>query len=117
MTRTQLRFRSGLCAIIHVCLSISAQLWYKIKLVSFWVHLNARPSCVIVENPSWPSVFLYTTTNNASGRIVLFIKSSKPDYMASQLVMGVYYIIYSPKLFNVTLCISHLKMSWFLDGF
>ena len=71
MKRVLLRFRSSLYYIMHVFLSISAQFCF-IKLVSFWVHFNARPNFVIVENFSCTFAFQYTTTNHSSGCIVIF---------------------------------------------
>ena len=57
VTRIWLRFGTGLYPVIHVCLSISYQLCCKIKLLSFCVHLNSRPNCVIVSNICCPSIF------------------------------------------------------------
>ena len=73
MKRIWLRFRAGIYPIMHICLSLSAQFFCRIKLVSFWVHLNVRPTFVIFEKLSWPSVFQYTTNNHAPGRILVNI--------------------------------------------
>ena len=72
MTSTRLSFRSGIYSIMHIFLSISAQLCCKIKILYFWVNLNARPNFVIVENLYWPSALQDTNTNHAYGFIVLF---------------------------------------------
>ena len=67
MKRIWLISRSGIYPIIHVCLSISYQLCCKINILSFWVHSNAIPTCVIIMNLSWPPIFTYIITNHASG--------------------------------------------------
>ena len=84
--------------IIHVCLLILAQLCCKIKLVSFWVHLNVRPTCVIFTNLYWLSVLKYTTSNHASGCILVTIILPEYDfYWDSQGVMEVHDITPSTK--------------------
>ena len=51
--------------------------------MSLWVHLNIRPTCLIVDNLSSTSVLQYTTTNHASDRIVSTINFVKPDYIGT----------------------------------
>ena len=68
-----LRFSPSIYPIIYVFLSISAQLFCKVKLLSFWVHLNVIPTFVIITNLSWPPILQDIITSHASGRIVLFI--------------------------------------------
>ena len=80
-TRIWFRLKDGLYSIIHVCLSISYQPCFKIKLVSLWVHLNIRPNCVISENLSWPYVFQYATTNHEYICIVVLRNSTKPYFI------------------------------------
>ena len=79
MKKILFRFKSGLYLIMYVCLSISAQLFCNIKLMSFWVHPNVGTNCVTVTNLAWPYMFQYTTTNYASGRIVVTRKFPNPD--------------------------------------
>ena len=62
-------------------LSISDQLFCRIKLVSLWVYLNAIHTCVIITNLSWPSVFQYIITNHTSVCIVVFRNFLKPDFI------------------------------------
>ena len=78
-----LRFKACIYPLIRVFLSISYQLCCKTKLVSFWVHINFRPTFVVVSNPSWPSVFQYTTTNHAPGFIVVNINFPKPGFIGT----------------------------------
>ena len=88
MTIILLISKAGIYPIIHVCISISDQLLCKIKLVSFWVHLNGRPNYVIFENLS--------LNNHAYVSISVFINFPKPDligpvkdswgYMLSSLI-------------------------------
>ena len=66
---------------MRVCLSISAQLFCKIKLVYFWVKLDFRTTCVIVVKISWTSVFQYITTNHAPGHIAETINFPKPGFI------------------------------------
>ena len=68
-------------SIMHVCLSISAQVYCKIKLLYFWVHLNTILTCVIITNLSWPPMFQDIITNPYSGRIVLFSNFPRPDFI------------------------------------
>ena len=72
-------FKYDIYLLVHVCLSTSAQLCCKIKLVSFWVHLNVRPTCVIVANFSWSSVSQYSTNNHSPGSIVVNINLPNPN--------------------------------------
>ena len=90
LKRIILIFRSGLYPIMHVCLSILAQLCCKIKLSSFWVHLNTIPTCVIIVNLSWPSMFQYTTTYHASGLIVVHVK---PDFIDTATELWRYMVL------------------------
>ena len=76
-----LRSRADLYLIMNFCLSISAQLFCKIKLLSFWVHLNVIPTCVIIKNLSWPPILQYIITNHASGWIVVFSNFLKLDFI------------------------------------
>ena len=55
--------------------------FFKIKFVSLWVHINARPNCVIVDNLYWTYIFQDTTTNHASGHIVVFRNFPKPGFI------------------------------------
>ena len=71
-TRVLLRSRADTEPTLHVFLSISEQLYCKLKLVPFLVHFNARPNCLIVDSLSWSSVFQDTYNNHASVRIVVF---------------------------------------------
>ena len=48
VTRVWFKPRADPEIIIHVWLSISDQLFCKIKIVSLWSHLNIRPNCVII---------------------------------------------------------------------
>ena len=75
-----LRFVDGPDPIVHVCLSIADQFFCKIMLVYFWVHLNTRPTYVIVHNLYLPSVLQDTTTNHTSGCIVVLRNLSKPYF-------------------------------------
>ena len=83
MSKIWLRFIDGIYPITHVWISILAPFYCKIKLVYFWVHLNTRPNCVIVENLYWPYLLQDTTTNNASDRIVVFRNFLNPDLIGS----------------------------------
>ena len=80
--RIWLIFRASIYLIIFF-LSVSLQLCCKIKLVYFWFHLNSIPNCVIVDKLFWPSVFQYTTSNHASGRIVVFQNFIKTYYIGA----------------------------------
>ena len=82
MSSILLIFGSGPYPIIHVCLSELAQLCCKPELVSFWVCLNARPNFVIVGDLFWPSIFLDTTSNHTSTRLLLFINFPKPGFIS-----------------------------------
>ena len=75
------RFRADIFSIMPICLSISAQLGCKIKLVPFWFHLNAIPNFVIDNNLSCTSVFQDTTNNHTSSHIVVFRNFPKPDFI------------------------------------
>ena len=81
MTRVFLIFKAGLYTIMNVCLSISAQLCCRIKVVSLWVQLNVRPTCVIITNISLTPVVQYNITNPASGLIVLFRNFLQTDFV------------------------------------
>ena len=81
MKRIWLIFRVGIYPIMHVCLSIPAQLCCKIKILSFWVHLNAIPTCEIITNLSWPPILQDIINNHASVRIVLFRYFLKPYFI------------------------------------
>ena len=81
MKRIWLIFRSGIYPIVHICLSILSQLCCKIKLFSFWVHLNAIPTCVIITNLSWYPIFQDIITRHAYVRIVVFIHFLNPDFV------------------------------------
>ena len=72
MIRDQFRFIYGPYPIIHVSLSIPAQLYCKIKRFSFWIHLNVRTSFVIVVILSWLTISQYIATNHAYDSIVVF---------------------------------------------
>ena len=76
-----LRFRAGIYPIMNVFLSIPAQLSCQIKFLSFWVHINAIPICVIITDLYWPPIFQYIITNNDSGRIVVFSNFLRPDFI------------------------------------
>ena len=84
---------------MHVCLSISAQLFCRIKVVPFWVHLNAIPTCVIITNLSTTPIFQDIITNHASGRIVVFRNFFKPVFIGQSRIHGS--ICYYP-LFQVS---------------
>ena len=79
MNMVLMRPRSGTEHILYVCLSISSRLCCKIMIVSFWVNLNTRPNCVVVQNLYLPSVLQDTTTNYNSGCIVVFCNLPNPD--------------------------------------
>ena len=79
ITRVQLSFRFGPYPIVNCFLSITAQLFCKIMIVSFWVNLNTRPNCVVVQNLYLPSLLQDTTTNYNSGCIVVFCNLPNPD--------------------------------------
>ena len=81
MTRILLILKSSTYPIIHVCLSISSQICCKIKLVSFWVPLNDRTNCVLVENLYRTSLLQDTTTNHVYIRILVFSNLPKPDFI------------------------------------
>ena len=49
--------------------------------MSFYVHINVRPTCVIFVNLSWPSIYQDTTINYASGRIIATRNFPKPDFI------------------------------------
>ena len=89
-----LRLRAGSYPIMNACPSISAQFFCKIKLFSFWVHLNAIPTCVIIYNLSWTYVFHYTTTYHATGSIVVHVNSPKPDFIGTATDSWRYMILY-----------------------
>ena len=55
--------------------------FFKMKLVSLWVHLNVRPTYDVFENLSRTSVFKDTNTNHASGHIVVTINLPKTDFI------------------------------------
>ena len=109
-----LRYRSGIYPIMNFCLSILAQLCFKIKLASFWVHLNSITPWVIFTNLSWYPIFkdyIYQPFLWSD----CIIQTLHPDwfYWSNQGVIEVYYIIPSTKVVNVTLCLSQMTMSWF----
>ena len=83
MKRIILIFRAGLHPIMNISLSISAQLFCKIFFLSFWVHLNTIPTCVIITNLSRPPIFQYIITNHASGHILLFSNFLRPDFIGT----------------------------------
>ena len=111
-----LRFRYGIYLIMHVWLSISDQSCYKVKILYFWVQLNALTTCVIVTNLFWSTIFQYIITNHASDHILIFSKFLK-TYFIGTVTESWRYMILSliPGWVNVTLCISHLIMSWFIN--
>ena len=76
-----LRFRYCIFPNLHVCLSISDQRCCKVKLLYFWVHLNALTTCVIVTNFFWPTIFQDIITNHASVNIVVFRYFLNPDFI------------------------------------
>ena len=128
MIRTWLRSRSCPYTIINVYLSLPDQMWFKIKLFPIWVHLDFRPNFVIVENLYCPSISQYTTNNHAYIHIEVFRKfllshcsaHKLPQawfYWYTQGEMMIYDIIPSTKLVNMTICLSNLTMSWFLDDY
>ena len=92
-----LRFRPSIYPIIYVFLSISAQLFCKVKLLSFWVHLNVIPTFVIIKNLSWPPIFQDIITNHAFG-CNISIQPLPLDlfYWDNKLSMEVYDIIPYP---------------------
>ena len=79
--RIFLRFRYDVYPIMHVWLSISDQLCCRIKLLSFWVHFNTLPTCVIITNHSWLSVFQCTNTDHFPGRIVVHVNYPKTYFI------------------------------------
>ena len=81
MPRIWPKFRSGIYLIMHVCLSISAQLCCRIKLLSFWVLLNAIPAFLMITDLSWPSILQYIITNHASGQVVVFRNFFKTNFI------------------------------------
>ena len=93
MKRVWLRFIAGIYPIMNICLSLSAQLCCRIKLVSFWVHLNVRPNFVISSKLSWPDVFQYTPTNYSPGCIVVNINFPKPDFIGTVIESWRYMIL------------------------
>ena len=103
---------------MRVFLSISAQLCCKIKAVYLWVHLNVRPTFVIVENLSCPYLLQDTTNNHASGSIVVNINFPQPGFIGSFKESWVYMPLFLlPVWFNVKLCLSHITISLFLNDF
>ena len=78
---TWLRFIYGLYPIIHVCLSIPALLSHKVKILSFWVHLNIIPTWVNIMNLYWPPIFQDIIINHASGWIAVFSNFLKSDFI------------------------------------
>ena len=111
-------YRSLRTSNAHACLSISSQICCEIKLVYFWIHLDARPNFVIVYNLSCPSLFQYTNKNHASGRILVSRSFSKAWFhWDSQVVMELYSIITYLKWVNMTLCLSHSIMFCFISNF
>ena len=88
-----LKFKAYLYPIIHVCLSISAQLCCKIEIISLWVHLNGIPTCVIFANLSWPSMIQYSTNNHASSYIVVTSNFPNPDCIGPVKYSGSYIIL------------------------
>ena len=83
MTRTIYIFRAFIFPSMHVCLSTLAQICCKIRLVSFWVNLNDRHSCVIVYNLYWTSVFKDATNKNSHDCIVVFRNFHRPDFIGT----------------------------------
>ena len=53
----------------------------KVKFVSFSVHLNVIPNCVIFDNLFYSSVFQDTTNKHAYGRILVFINFPKTIFI------------------------------------
>ena len=88
MKRIWLRFRSGIDTIMHVWLSIPDQLCCKIKVLSFWIHLNTRLNCITVENLSCTSVIKDNTTKHAYGHIIEFRNICKPDLLFQTRIHG-----------------------------
>ena len=101
-------------------------LWSKIS--SFWVRLNAIPTCVIIVKLFWPSVFQYITTNHASGYIVVHVKFPKPDFiwpntqswryiilshLPSQWMWHSVYLIWSCPVFSIIFRIKYvMSLQW-----
>ena len=83
MKMVWLILRAGIYNIMHVCLSISDQLFCKIKLFHVWVNLNAIPTCVIITNLFWTPIFQDIITSPASGRIVVFSNFLKTDFIGT----------------------------------
>ena len=75
------RFISGLYPIINIWLYLSTQICCRIILVSFWVHFNIIPTCVIVASLFWSYVFQDTTTNHAYTHIIVNINFLYPYYI------------------------------------
>ena len=90
MKRIWLRFTSGLHPIMHICLLLSAHFFCRIKLASFWVHMNVRPTCVIVVNLSCPYVLKDTTNNHAYGGIVVNINFPKLGFIGPVMESWMY---------------------------
>ena len=71
----------GPCSHRYLAVPVPLNFVVNFKPVSFWVHLNAGPNSVIVENLSWPSVFQDTSINHTSCCLVLFSHFPKPGFI------------------------------------
>ena len=116
MTRVWLRFIAGPDTTLHFCLLISSQLSCKIVIVYFWVHLNTRPLCVIVQNLSWNSELQDITTDHTSGLLVVCVHFNATyfiDTVKESQGHKISYVI--PERFNLKLCLSNLTVYWFIN--
>ena len=75
--RVLLVSRYGPDPIVHVFLLISDLIFCEITPLYFWVQLNAKPNCVVVQNLYWTSVIKDTTTKHTFGCTILLRNFTK----------------------------------------
>ena len=84
-------------------------------IVSFWVHLKARPNYNILQNLYWPPMLQYITTNYTSGCILVFRTSTQPYFVGPVKYLQRYIISYVlTKCVNLTMYMYHISMFWFI---
>ena len=99
-------------------LNIENRLYYFITLLSVWIHLKARPKCLVVQYLSCVYVYQDTTTNHIYVHKVLSRKFSKPNFIGTTMDSQRHVISCLINIWaNLVLCLSHLTTSWFLNEF
>ena len=116
MTRIWFIFKAGIFSFMHVCLSISAKLFCKsnrflfLGLPQCQTHLcNCCEPLMAFHHPIYHYYpCLWSQCSNQKLPQVWF-------HWASQVVMELYAITLYLRWVNVTLFLSHMTMSWFIN--